>query len=285
MKGIVSNHLSNRRMPTGRHVFAFKQMKEKAQERGLSDIVDYLDQCIEQGYETLRIEFAYEQSRDGVSSARGRAAQLDNELDSLIGSIEQLVRARETGPEDDPVRKASERVQSVIFPRGVAAIIHQSFENQLGVMKMMLEQFRGELSDEVSLLAIEREVDLFEKLVGAFEDELQSPQVPVTTFDQVSEARERLHEYASMAEVLILSKYPSLDEDGSRKRESLLKPYVDQQQRVYEEQRRNRVPRDIDPDTGDELMEDEQPTPVNDGQPPSEPVDEPEPDVDMEPAG
>lgn len=259
MKGMISNHLSSRRMPTGRYVFAFTQILEEAREEGDEKVIKWLEKCVEHGRKTLSLEFAYEQSRAQDSSARGDAFKLDNQLDNLITAIKKLVAARDIDGQDDPVSKASRRVQDVIYPRGVAPIIRQSYEAQLATMDMMIEQFREDLDEEVELLGIDREVSRFEKLVDQFRAELRRNEVPTVSYDQVKEARNELHEYASMAEVVILAAYDGMDEETARERESLLAPYTDQQQRVLEAQRRRRSPQDVDPDTGTRLDDDADP--------------------------
>ena len=274
LKGIVSNHVNNRRMPTGRIAFAFKEIYGKAQARNLNKIAHWLKRGMDHCDATLRLEFAYEQSRDNHSSARGRAAQLDNQLDAQIVAIRDLATARGTGDEGDPVVAASERLLEVVFPRGVSAIIHQEFEVQLGRMHIMIEQFRNDLAEEVSLLGIEREISRLERLIEEFRAELSKSNRPVVTYDQVEAARNELHEYASMIRILILAEYAGLDEDSAHKRESLLAPLTEQEERVLEAQRRRRRLSDVNPETGEEVDEviapaddptpDEEPAPVED---------------------
>ena len=99
------------------------------------------------------------------------------------------------------------------------------------------------------------EASRLEKLFKEFRDELSKSNSPTVSYDQVEAARNELHEYASMAEVLILAEYPGLDEDSAHRRESLLAPMTEQQERVLEAQRRRRRLRDVDPETGEEVDE------------------------------
>ncbi len=259
MKGVVSNYFSINRMPTGRALYALKEMHKVASQRGLEDVEAATEVAVEQGNRAVRVEFSYEQSRADNSDARGKAVELDNRLDAQIGAIQSLVAARKVGDEDDPVVKAARRVLEVVFPRGVAPIIHQSFEVQLGIMKVMLETFDGDLASEVELLGIEREVQRMGQLVEAFEEELATAEANVTTFDEVREARELLHEYVAIVVGQVIAAYPSLDETATRERESLLAPLNDQQERVAADYRRRRRVTDVDPDTGEELQEDDEP--------------------------
>ena len=260
MKGTVSNYLSINRMPTGRAVYALKAVHKQAKKRGLSALEQATSVAVEQGNQTLRVEFSYEQSRDDHSAARGKAVELDNRLDAQIGAIQSLVAARKVGDEDDPVVQAARRVLEVVFPRGVAPIIHQSFEVQLGIMKVMLETFDGDLTSEVELLGIQREVQRMDRLVDAFQKELATAKTNHTTFDEVREARELLHEHTALVVAQVIAAYPSLDEQTTADRESLLAPINDQQERVAADHRRRRRLTDVDPDTGEVIPDVDRPT-------------------------
>ncbi|MFU8803998.1 MAG: hypothetical protein ACNA8W_09345 [Bradymonadaceae bacterium] len=250
MKGIVSENSTIRRMPAGRVVFSVTEMRDEAARRGHHDVVAWLDETIKAAHRVLRTEFSYNQTRDRQSTARGKAVALDHELDALIAAMESIVQARTTGPPDDPVVKAAKKVKGAVFPRGVAKITQQSHELQLGTMIVMDEHFYGDLATEVELLGIQREVDLMHGLLQAFQQELRVVKSTVTTYDQVTQAREELHEYVCMAVILIIAAYPALDEESTRARESLLAPFRDQQERVLNDHRRRRRPLDVDPATG-----------------------------------
>ncbi|MFU8803501.1 MAG: hypothetical protein ACNA8W_06810 [Bradymonadaceae bacterium] len=254
MKGTVSEHLTARRMPTGRIVFSMTEMRAKAEARSLSNIVDWLNQTIRKARATLRTEHSYDQTRDKTSQARGKAVAIDRDIDGLIAAIEAIVAARTVGDPDDPVVKAANTVHRVVYPRGVASITNQSHEIQLGTMLVMEEHFHGDLANEVELLGIQREVARLSRLMKDFRTELSHVNQPGTTYDQVTEARDELHEYMTMAIALVIAAYPSLDPEATRARESLLAPLADQQARVLADRRRRRRVYDVNPDTGEDII-------------------------------
>ncbi|TXD36973.1 hypothetical protein FRC98_09535 [Lujinxingia vulgaris] len=259
IKGIVSNHLNFIHMPTGRYVFALKALGEEAERRGLDTLKAAADEAIGVGERALRLEFAYEQARTQSSNARGEAVQLDNQLDGQIGAIKALTDARAFGDEHDPVVQAARKILTVIFPRGAAPIIHQSFEVQLGTMDVMLEHLEGDLAGEVQLVGLEREVTRMRELVERFRAELKRAPDAAISFSEVRAAREELHEYASLVMIQALASYPSLDEQATRQRESLVAALIDQQERVRDDHRRRRNPADINPETGEERFEGDAP--------------------------
>lgn len=253
VKGVVSGYLNFIQMPTGRYLFALKAIQEQARGLALGAVEEAARVALEKGQEAQRLEFSYEQTREKSSSARGNAMVLDNQLDALISAIKAVVDARTLGDEHDPVVQAARRVLAVVFPRGVSPIIHQSFEVQLGIMDVMLEQFGGDLAQEMSLLGLEREVGRMERLVEEFRAELSRAANSKTAYADVREAREVLHEYVALVFIQALAAYPGLSRRMNERRRALLEPLFDQQERVREAYRRRRAPRDVDPATGEEL--------------------------------
>lgn len=245
-------------MPVGRYIYALEDILETARDRGLTAVEETVTATLEKAREAKRLEFSYNQTRDLTSRARGRSVVLDNKLDGLIGTIRELVRRRILGVEGDPVDEAAQLILKTNFPRGVQPIIRQSFEAQLATMTVMLEHFRGDLADAVQLTGIEREVSRMEQLVEEFRKELRVSQVPGVSYDQVQEALAEVHELTGLVRAVSIAAYPSLTQDATDARESLLAPLVEQEERVADAQRRHRRVLDIDPATG-EVIGDESP--------------------------
>lgn len=230
-------------------------MKDLAEARGLPQIVETIDQALRRGKEALDIEFNWANSRDQKSQARGQAALLDNRIDQQISALESIVSAKTIGDDGDPVVNSAEEVMSAIFPRGVAAITNQSFEVQLGIMDTMIRRFDGPFADILEPLGIEREVARLKDLVEKFRHELNATEGPQLTYDQVRGVRTSLHEHLALVVVQIIAAFPGFDEMQSDQREALLAPLNDQQERVAESRSRRRNPVDVDPETGEEVVD------------------------------
>ncbi|RDV36414.1 hypothetical protein DV096_19565 [Bradymonadaceae bacterium TMQ3] len=259
IKGIVSNHLNFIHMPTGRYVFGLKEIRDEAERRGLDAVVNACDEALSYGDRALNLEFTYEQTRERSSQARGEAVVLDNQLDGQIGAMKSLTDARTFGDANDPVVKAAHRILGVVFPRGAAPIIHQTFEVQLGIMDTMLAHFDGELASDVQLVGLEREVERMRELVERFRAELKYAPDTAVSYAEVRAAREELHEHAALVVIQILASYPALDPRSTREREALIAPLTVQQERVRADHRRRRNPADVNPETGEERFEGDAP--------------------------
>lgn len=253
IRGMVSNHIVGRRLPVGRYIYALEDMEAIARERALPEVEKAITLALGKARKAKRLEFSYNQTRDRTSKARGKSVVLDNQIDSLISSIRNLVQGRILGDEGDAVDAAAKQILDTVYPRGVQAITQQSFEAQLATMTVMLELFRGELKEAVELTGVDREVSRLEKLVEEFRKELRVTQVSGVTYDEVQEAMAELHEHTAIVRAVCIAAYPSLGKQATQARESLLAPLVDQEERVAEAHRRQRRVLDVDPATGEEV--------------------------------
>jgi hypothetical protein len=278
MRGSTSEYTNLRRMPTGRYLFALGQMRQRVEGAEPERVprpellIERIDAALAAGQVARERDFEWVRTRDREDRARGEATLVDNEVDVQISSIEAIVRARTVGDDEERVA-AARAIKERVFPRGVAVITNRTFEVQLSLMDAMLEELRGELSEQVRRVGIEEEVARLGRLVEKFRAELGKVNEDVLTFDQVRAAREDLHEQTAVALVTVLSALPGTTEDEMRMREHLLAPLNDQQERVYEAQRRHRRPLDVDPTTGEVIPDDDV---LEDGPP----ADGPEPETD-----
>ena len=261
IRGMVTNHVTGRHMPIGRYAYALEDMLGIARRQGLARVEEAVEIALEKAKIAKRLEFSYQQTRDQTSTARGRSVALDQQIDSLVVSIRNLVRDRIMGVDGDPVDEAAALILKTVFPRGAQPIIQQSFEAQLATMTVMLEHFRDDLAEAVTLTGVDREVNRLEQLVEEFRTELRVSQKPGVTHDELQAAIRELHEHTAIVRAVCIATYPSLEQDATEAREALLAPLVNQESRVAEAQRRHRRVLDVDPATGEEIPNDE---PVSD---------------------
>lgn len=261
MNGMVSGDINARRAGGGASVFMVEQMLQRLDELDALEsskaerIRNALVGARQAGQKVLRTEFEYAQTRDHNSRARGNAVALDNSLDTQLTDMRDLaaIRARS---KDARVAKAGQLILTTAFPRGARAITSLSFEAQLGVMQTMRKALRGELREAVETVGMTAEVARFSNDIDLFRDELAIAEKPVTSWDQVTADRERLHEMTCLVVVQVLSAFDDLDDaEAIKTREWLLAPFREQQQRVLDAYRRRRRPLDVDPATGEEILD------------------------------
>lgn len=252
----ISEHLSLPSMPTGRLVHSMKKIDERVQAVGIPDLVDRVAEARRVGKETLMTELYWSEARRNTSSARGNAVLIDNKIDEQIAAMEAGVRSLLVGDDDDPVVGKAREFHRAIFADGVRAITQQAFEVQEGIMKAMMVRFDSDLSGHVDALGQRRAVERLRRLIGEFSAELDKEKRDTVTFDQVRGARRALHEATGEVVVAILYHFGGDEEANVRQRTRLLEPLMVQQARVAETRRRRRVPTDVDPETGEELVRD-----------------------------
>ena len=283
----VTDVVSLRRIPSGRYAFSLKQMRERADQEGLDEVVQSIDEAIDQAKDTLDKEMRWAAIRNRSSRARGDAALIDNKIDSLISSIRDRVRTDLVGDDDDPIRQKAQAFMDTVFPDGVSAIIHQPFEVQLGMMDAMIARIESDLSDHVDALGLSRHIDRLAHLIEQFRHELEDNPVDELSFDEVRSAREKLHEATCHVVIALSYLLKSDDPATTRLRHHILRPLQQQQELVAEARRRQRHPTDVDPDTGQEVLEDQEPddSSTDESSTDEAPVDDVDLDEDVEPIG
>ena len=259
-------------LPSGRFGHALKMIASRVSEAGIPAVIEKVDQAREIAKETQLTELSWSEARRNTSSARGKAVLIDNMIDEQIAALEAGVRSMQVGDADDPVVEKAREFHSAIFSNGVRAITQQAFEVQEGIMKAMMVRFDSDLSEHVDLLGQRRSIERLRRLISEFSAELEQEKRDTVTFDQVRAARSALHEATCDVVVAILYHFSETDEASRRQRTRLLEPLLYQQARVAEARRRRRVPTDVNPDTGEELLPNAEPV-MGDMEP--EPAPEP----------
>lgn len=268
----ISNFFDLRRMPSGRYGHAMKRMHDRAVEAGVTEVAERIEQAVQAARETQLAELAWSEVRQNSSNARGKAMLIDNVIDEQIAAMESAVRALQVGDEDDPVVDKARELHRAIFANGVRAITHQAFEVQEGIMKAMMSRFDSDLSGHVDALGLRRAVERLRRLIGEFSAELEKEKRDTITFDQVRAARSAMHEATCEAVVAVLYHFSGTDEAAVNQRSRILEPLMIQQSRVAEARRRRRVPTDVDPDTGEELLRDVDEPELDDFEPEPQPA-------------
>src|SRR5690606_28997816 len=139
-----------------------------------------------------------------------------------------------------------------LFPRGVAAITSQAFEDQDASVEALLEELEGPLAKHVQALGLTPLVKQLGEVRRAFHDALQSDDTDRITYDEVVGAENVAQETLSQLVVLIAAKYRKSDVASTQRRGQLLAPIIEQNERIVEARRRRRAVTDVDPETGEE---------------------------------
>ena len=201
-----------------------------------------------------------------ASNARGDAFGLDHRIDKVLGSIfDRLKGNLEVLEPNDPAVASSELIIAQAFPDGVKPITTLPFEEQLAHNTAIAERFEGDLKQDVIEADIGRFAKRLSSLNAAFRSELDKPETKEIDFGALEAAREQGNLNIRTLVAVILSEYRDkageAAENGEAAEvgeadkvgEALLKPILDQCERIRQARKGRRPIQDVDPDTGEEL--------------------------------
>lgn len=83
--GSLQQYFALYQFPTGRRLFAMREVAERAARHGLVDIKTLAEQAVEQAQRTAAIEAGWRRSRSTQHGRRKRAGAADAELDRRLG--------------------------------------------------------------------------------------------------------------------------------------------------------------------------------------------------------
>lgn len=255
MTANIADYVALYRFSTGRRLFTLSQLRARAAERGDETLVQRIDEAIEHDRETVRLEGLWEKARRQTSRARGRAVELDQRIDRLLGAMHTTVSVllSTLPPESERARRARGFLDR-FFPAGAAAIVNSAFEDQLAVLEHMTEALgamdRAAL-DELNVAHFARELA---ELTPQFKTELSQPSEGFR-FDKLRAARDRGHRNLLVLVATIIAQHPGSEPAEVGARRALLAPIAEQNARIRAARRR--APRgpdvEVDPQTGEEI--------------------------------
>lgn len=258
MEHRLFDYLNSRQLPTGRRIFAMKAVRRAAEGFGDAQIVAKCDRAIAADQECLRAEMAYRQGKSFASNARGLSNEYDQKIDAIWAGIHAVAQGQTIG-EDAVAQKATEFLKEV-FPAGLAGLVNLTFEAQLADMDMLLERFvapTGDLAKHVDALGVRRHVDQLDTLVPKFRAELEKENADEVTYEDVKNFQLDSLDVFAAAVFAVLSTYDTDSARAAERRGVCLAEYHRQNAIIAEAYRRqNRVP-DVDPDTGEPVVESE----------------------------
>ncbi|RAL25079.1 hypothetical protein DL240_02365 [Lujinxingia litoralis] len=259
MQNTITEFLSLRRMPSSRGAYAMQKTLELCDQQGVpAPLRERVEQACQVAQTTVELELDWEQARTQTSTARGNAAQIDMKLDQAIAAIGRILDGELLGPDESPHTQAARQIQNVIFPAGISAVIHVSYEHQHVTIDALVARLQNQLKEQVALLGMERHVERVHALNQRFGKELDRDERPALTYDEVVTSREALH--VALCQV-VAAAFEHLRADADAPTLSaVLAPLVEQQQRTHAYVSRRRAVPPVDPGTGAELPAEHEPS-------------------------
>jgi hypothetical protein len=244
-------------LSTGRRLYALKQCLVLAEERGLDALAALILEAIAHDEETVKLERGWARSKN-LSTARGNAAVLDGQIDGTLGASHSTLKNHIAAlPPENPIVVAAQTILSQVFPEGVKPIITLSFENQLAVNDTIIASFKGDLKEAVAVAGISSYADRLETLNEAFRLELEKFPRKETGYDAIDAADWRGNLFIRRIAAVILGTFHQETAEAAKQRAALLGPILEQGERVRQNRKGRRAPQDVDPETGNEVVEEE----------------------------
>ena len=244
-------------LTSGRRLYALRQCLEVAETIGHATLLSLIQAAIAHDSKTIIMERAWIRSKK-VSTARGDAANLDNQIDSVLGDILTVLNSNIRGlKKSHPASLASKTIIAKVFPNGVHPIITLPFEEQLMVNETVIAMLKGELKTEAALAGIEGFVEHLEELNDAFSDELENFETKEIDFSVLEAARDKGNLNLRTIVAVTLVEYREATGEKAQEGHKLLKPIFDQGDRLRQARKGRRPIQDVDPDTGEELPDEE----------------------------
>lgn len=241
-----------RSLPTGRRDVAARDVlqeverliKEDVQGSGAPTPAEYLAQVEararalslqSQACSDLERRYAAAQRKPPQSppNANPRArAPVDVVADRIIAGVEGSASAYLTSFEaSDPEYQAAQAFLHQAFPKGVKAITHATFSEQLQQMRTLIDYCRGEGAAHVRALSLSPMIRKLEEILPDYAAMVGSTEDTTVRFPQVEDARRDGHALLRRLVVAILDTPNALPEaDAEPLRQRLLAPIDKQEQ-------------------------------------------------------
>lgn len=269
------------KLSSGRRLRVFREMRKRARERSMTDLVAFLDQAI------VHEKRTHELNRRWRTQGRSRTiggpdiGAIDGLTDQSLTSLRDMVVAYIRGALPGDVKaELAERVRKAIFPDGVSAITSLPYVEELAALELILDALRDELQVEVSALGLTHMVERLTTLFEMYQSALDAGGDHLW-FRDVKAARERGHVFMLEAVSQVLGRFfREADPSHAEARAELLEPVLEQDQAMRDYLRSRRKDRgtggevdgdidvDIDPDGDGELDDiDMDAEPVNETEP------------------
>lgn len=218
--------------------------------------------------EDLWRQQAKQQSTTDRPDAQPVDHALDRQLTSLSTAAEKMLDGMNPNKHAALIKKGR-KMLATLFPKGVGAITTLPYEDELEAVRRIVSALNGKWLDTATALGLALLVERLEELLEAFAEALGNAKTPLINYKTLRAERWLGHELMLGVVAQILGTYHAPDATSIERREALLLPILDQNQRVADYFKRRQRISDINPDTGAEMEPDALSEPLNDNEIPA----------------
>jgi hypothetical protein len=245
--------------PTGRRIFAMRQVAARAKARDLADLAKHCTHAVTHDRACL----ALEQRWAGLASATpataapsdaapATAVEIDRLTDTTLTAISDAALSQTAGTRtDDPIRATVTEFLAAVFPGGVQAITGLEFVDELAAVEHVVGLLRGpKLAPVVTELGLGRLTERLRTLVGEYRKALEAPSAAVMKFGEVRAARSEGQDLLFQAVAMIIGRYRTNSAEDRAARDELLGPILEQNDAIGAAMRGRRQVDDVNPESG-----------------------------------
>jgi hypothetical protein len=266
--------------PTGRRLYALRQVTKRAKEAGHADLVKHCNAAIAADRDCLVLERRWagavaldkgKAQRAPDPNATPAAHKVDAMVDRTLTAIRDHADNQRAGVEqDDPIYSTVASFLAEVFPSGVSAVTGLPFVEEVEVVDSIVTMlFSEKLAPVVEELGLGRLAKRLADLAKKYRAAIEAPAPATLLFGEVRAARKQGQERLLETVAIILGKHHASTPEEAAARENLLGPIMEQNAAIGESLR-NRVPvPDVNPSTGE--PDPSATAPVPDPEPAAEP--------------
>ncbi len=250
--GIIDQYVRLLQFPTGRRMFALRQVRRVAEALGDTALVARVEAALEHEGRVFALERRWASDKNGQGAARGNAFQIDVLIDRTLSAIDggaaQAAVALRPG---HPLAEKAARFRAHAFPGGVGAVVNLTYEEELAYVDWLLSELDNPdqpWGPTVAELGLTLFVTELRARVVEMRAELERERPRPLRHEELRAARATGQRGLLVTIAHILGNY---DGDDDRARQ-LLAPISDQNERISAARRRWRATTDVDPETGEE---------------------------------
>src|SRR5690606_7733330 len=187
--GSLQQYFALYQFPTGRRLFAMREVAERAARHGLVDIKTLAEQAVEQAQRTAAIEAGWRRSRSTQQGRRTRAGAIDAELDRCLGGLAKVLDSMVHTFGDQDIGARAGQLLASLLPEGAAAITRLTYENELAAAEVGVRELEEKHAEAVVALALVPFVERLTLLVDQFRAALKEESVREISYDQLRQAQ------------------------------------------------------------------------------------------------
>ncbi len=248
------------RFSNGRRLLVLNALLGVATELGIVDLATAIEEARDNERATRKLERMWRLVRKKQSKGRGKAREIDIQLDRIISAMFGALSSRLAAL--DPSSELAGKIRALIdtyYPEGVAGITEAEYDDALAIIEEMNEDFATYSEEQLKELSIEYHVAELARLAPLFQVELNKTGGGFR-FKTLYEARLEGHE--RLCELIGGILFFTRDRNNAAhvaNRAALLAPILAADERVKARRKRKNGPDvEVDPNTGEELLDDDE---------------------------